>query len=724
VLSVVLWYHFAFVVVSVAMLGVGLSGMILVLWPSLLKADSRAQMGRWAMAMAAAILAAILAIAWIPFDPFRISEAPIQLLWAALVCVALALPFVFGGLAIGTVLMNDARVGRLYALDLLGAATGAVLAPLLLRPLGGLGTLAALGAIASVAAIVLTRGRLRGLAVLVTLPLLLGAATNERLVQLRITSDKQAKPANVVPIMTRWSALARVDVFKRGVLIDGGTAALGIPESMEEAVRSNYSTLPHALLEHPRTLVLGAGAGREVVEALHHRAVEVTGVEINADIVDLTRPGGLADVGLHDDPRVTFVQDEARSYLARAQREWDLIISVHTISNAAFQSGSLALVENHLLTAEAFDELFDHLAPEGVLYITRPEIQIDRLLWTALDALARRGHPDPAGTVMVIRQHSFLAALLVAPRGLRTLDAERLASSHRVELLAPPGLATGPYVEMLDYLQHPDTVPRAIRPATDDRPYFNLRRPWWDLTFADIVEVLGKGEAGRMALEDAPVGQVSLILVACITVFGAFAATIVPIGSRRRMLLVDRASALAVIVLFSALGAAFMLLDLGLIHVFTLFVGPPTVAVAAVLFGLLLGSSAGAWWSERLSTEFNGPAIATVAAVAAIAVPMLAGLVLAWPLALRVAVCVAVTATIAVPLGLPFSLGLRRCRARAPQLLGLAWGVTGFASVLGGVAALLLSSSLGFRSVLVVAALHYAVAALAWRSWATSAASR
>src|SRR5690606_26706434 len=237
VLSVVLWYHFAFVVVSVAMLGVGFSGMILTLWPDLLKADPVKRMGTWALAMASSILASLIVVATVPFDPFQMSDDLVQLIWGACVCLGLAFPFVFGGLAIGTVLMTEnTQTGKVYALDLLGAATGAVLAPSLLRPLGGLGTLATFGVVTGLSAISLTRGWPRVAALCVTLPLLVGAITDEQAVQLRVTSDKPATP-NTPALMTQWSALARIDVFesnggRRLITIDGGTALLSIPSSI------------------------------------------------------------------------------------------------------------------------------------------------------------------------------------------------------------------------------------------------------------------------------------------------------------------------------------------------------------------------------------------------------------------------------------------------------------------------------------------------------------
>lgn len=728
VLSAVLWYHFAFVVVSVAMLGVGLSGMIFALWPNLLEADPIKWMGTWALATVSSILASIVIVARVPFDPFHLSGEPVQLLWGALVCAGLALPFVFGGLAVGTILMNDnAQIGKIYSLDLVGAAVGAVVAPSLLRPLGGLGTLAAFGVIAGLVAISLNRGWMRLAAIFVTLPLLVGAITDERLFALRMTIDKPAKP-NASTIMTQWSALARIDVFEskdgdRRIGIDGGTAMMGIPRSIESSGEP-FCELPYALLERPRVLALGAGAGRDLAQAVNRGATEAIGIEVNPDIVEMTQPGGLADFGLHDDPRVTLVCDEARSYLARAKRQWDLIVSVHTISNAAFQSGSLAMAESYLSTAEAFDELFAHLSPNGVIYMTRPEAQMDRLLWTALDALRRRGHADPAGAVMVVRvpppksqSKSFIAGLLIAPRGLRTVDARALAAAHELELLAAPGLADGAYAQMLDWLEQPDAVPQSVRPVTDDRPYFNLRQHWWELSSEDVLVVLRKGKHGRGALENAPVGQVSLILVAGITVVVAGIATLMPIWLRRKTLLADLVSTASVFVVFSLLGAGFMLVELGLIHALTLFVGPPTIAVAAVLCGLLLGAGLGSRWSEEMPADTNGPARALAAVIAAIPIFVLMDFVLAWPLPARMFACTAMTTLVGVPLGLAFPLALRRCRNHARASMGLAWGVMGFSSVLGGVAAALVSTSLGFRVVLGMAVVSYGLAALVWRVW-------
>ena len=159
--------------------------------------------------------------------------------------------------------------------------------------------------------------------------------------------------------------------------------------------RDFTSNIAYVGKSKPKILIIGAGGGDQVLDALHYGAARITAVEINPIINDIIK-NKMRDFwgDLYSQPEVEVVTEEGRSFVRRSNEKYDAIISVHTISNAAVASGALSLAENYVLTREAFEDYLDHLTPDGVLYFTRPEAQIPRLFSTGREALAARGIND------------------------------------------------------------------------------------------------------------------------------------------------------------------------------------------------------------------------------------------------------------------------------------------------------------------------------------------
>ncbi len=159
VFSVAQWYHFAFMTVSIALLGFGASGSFLALFPSLAsgphptpgpsplpKAQERGggAPGSYtllAVLFALSIVGSYLTINYIPFDSYRIAWERQQLLYLAVYYLSLALPFFFSGLIVGALLAaQPARASTIYASNLTGSALGCLAAVVALPFLGGAGT--------------------------------------------------------------------------------------------------------------------------------------------------------------------------------------------------------------------------------------------------------------------------------------------------------------------------------------------------------------------------------------------------------------------------------------------------------------------------------------------------------------------------------------------------------------------------------------------------------
>jgi spermidine synthase len=432
VLSVTLWYHFGFLVISTALLGFGVSGVMLALWRSL---AGTAQLDRALSLFALGFCVAVVASFWcmqrIPFDPFALATDHHQLLFMPLYLIVVALPFFFAGGTISLLLTRGgSSVNRLYAFDLLGAGLGCALIGWVMPHMGGSGSVlfsAFMGAVAAV----LFAGRTQlvpaiasGLA---ALALLIAGFHGDRILPIHVGAFKSR--GKDTPIYSAWNIMSLVQVFDvpgtakespyRLLLIDAGTAATGIqdlrpdvasvlqkdPRAADDLSQAAYLGRPSA-----RVLIIGPGAGQQVLQAVAVHAASVTAVEINPAITDIVS-NRMNDYwgGLFHQPGVNLINDEGRSFVRRSTETYDTIISVHTISNAAVASGAMSLAENYVLTREAFVDYLNHLAPDGTIYFTRPEYQVPRLLATAREAFEQLGLGSLSNHVIIDTEPTWLS---------------------------------------------------------------------------------------------------------------------------------------------------------------------------------------------------------------------------------------------------------------------------------------------------------------------------
>lgn len=112
-------------------------------------------------------------------------------------------------------------------------------------------------------------------------------------------------------------------------------------------------------------LVLGAGAGNDVAAALRAGATHVDAVEIDPVIAEFGRRYHPEQP--YADPRVTVTVTDGRAFLARAEREYDLIVFALTDSVVKASPLAQLRLENYLFTVEAIARADELLAPGGDL---------------------------------------------------------------------------------------------------------------------------------------------------------------------------------------------------------------------------------------------------------------------------------------------------------------------------------------------------------------------
>jgi len=739
ILSVVMWYHFAFFTISVALFGIAASGLAVYLMPRVFRAD-RALAQAWLAALALAVsvpvcfalFAANPAQAYLTGFLQKTAASGLSLVTLAQVAflyLSAVIPFFLGGL-VGAVIFrhHGAASSRLYASDLIGAGLGCLATVPLLDLVGGPTTMAAvalLGAAAAVAFAAALRDRRRlavaGLAVIAAGGLLALNPTTGWLglkyfrgrpeVDVRYEKWNSFSRVAVRGMGTADSLLVEIDAASNTVMArwDGDPARLA-------PLADGLIAVQYVLLPAPDVFVIGSGGGVDLLTAVAVGARSVTAVEVNPIIVSLMQgPYAGYSGGIYRRPEVTVVTDEARSYIRRSERTWDVIQAGYIDTYAATAAGAFSLTENTLYTRQAYEDYLDHLTPDGIVAIQRyfeePPQQSIRLVTLALAALSQRGAENPAGHIVVVRQDDRASVLVRRS----PFDAEAVARLEEhcartgLELVAAPGRpGQGLYGELLaapDWRRVVADYALDITPVDDDRPFFfYVVKPssFWKGLFVRTGEFMN---ARAVFLLTALLGVAAILAVAMIAI---------PWWAQRRRLPPRSLPAMGY---FGALGLGFMLVEIGLLQRLMLFLGHPALALSVVLATLLLAAGLGSAWTRRIPLERSqGALVGLLAAV----LFMVAIVALAWPIVFhrlvglertgRILVAVLALAPVGFLLGTAMPLGLRRLAHGREELIPWAWAVNGAASVLGSILAMVVAINNGFTVTLLLGALVYLIA--------------
>lgn len=746
-MSIAYFPHVAFLVLSTAMLGTGVAAAVQSLFPIADDVVARAQTAVLMVGAGVAFLVGHAAVHLVGAEPLAVSGAPAELVRLGIALLALALPFAASGAAVTRLLTARGDESfRMYAADLGGAALGCALAVPAMNVVGPRGAIFVAAAVAGGGASLLLPSR-KG-AVALAAGALLGLAASpaaDRLLPLHISSAKVTQSgepfARVLqdPRLTRESeetAHPRLDLVAftpsvHRVMFDAGVAAVRVPRGPTRTPHD--ATVTYELRPGSPTLVIGAGAGWEVQEALHFTRARIDAVEIHPGVMRYVPPRLRA----HD--RVTWHVEDGRTFVESTSNRYGSIIMIHTISNAASAAGALHLSESYLLTVRAAEALIERLDPHGLLLVTRPESQIAR--WVATLQAAAPAAPVHERVIVwrePSRGSSFYGAVLYAKDGFRPGDLDEVGArveSRGLELLHAPA-AGEPADSLVQALGRATGAASRQRldPVTDDRPFFNQRIAFSNLELRDFTEAFGAEDRARMALEDTPFAETSAVLVLLEVLAIGGLAILLPFafgrgpgadfrsesGARRRI-------ATAHLVFYPALGLGFMMVEIALIQKLGILSGSPTRTLAIVLGGLLLGAGLGARAAAGLRQG--------AAAIGAVGVGV-GALGLWWlgsdaliaaaslPLVGRLAVSAGFAFFVGLALGIPFPLGLARSGRLGPRWAAWGFALNAVASVGAPVLALILATEVGFGGVLLTAAAGYLAAAAAYRELAPRGPSR
>lgn len=778
-LSIIQWHHFAGTIISLALLGLGAAGTFTTVFQNWLIPRFHSAFCVNAVLFGLAVPTSFRAAQFVPLNPLEILWDPRQWLFLLQTCLILLLPFFFGGICLTLAFARFKEdVRRIYFFDLLGAGLGVlgIVVLLFVFPPWECPAILSAPGFAAAGLVLLNpsrrRSRVAGILAIVfgaIFPLIWPQAGSFP----KISPYKGLSAALLAPgsriIAERTSPLGWLAVVESpaipfrhapgmslrcsseppaqlGIFVDGDSMS---PITRFDGRVSSVafldcltSALPFHLLKGPRVLVLGAGGGMDVLMAVTHGARAVDAVELDANVISLVRDTFGDYAGrIYGDEKVKVHAAEARSFVSRSRELFDLIQVSLLDSFAASATGGHALSESYLYTVEALSDAYRRLTPGGCLSITRwlkvPPRDSLKLFATAVLALERSGVASPERRIALIR--SWSTTTLLIRNGdfseedlgqvkdfctMRLFDIDfcpgvEPGGTNRFNVLDEPWLSEG--AGALIGKRRGEFVERykfAVEPATDDRPYFSHFFKWG--TLPEILSLKGRG--GLPLIEWAyPVLVMTLIQALALSL----ALILVPLFFLKRNGQAEMGTG-RIAVYFSALGFAFLFMEMAFIQKLILFLGHPIYAASVAIAGFLvfagLGSRCSAVLSRALSPHgSSGNAAATAIAVAvivllsvlyAVFIPELFVRLAGAGDAARVIVSVALIAPLAFPMGMPFPLGLATLAERRPAYIPWAWGINGCTSVLGTVLASLLAVHLGFTAVAIAAAALYGLAAV------------
>jgi len=754
--SVVLFYHFAFLAISIALLGLGAGGVFAYLLRRRLATTNTRTLASRVAAANAVVVVIVLEI--VLHIPVALDVTGKNFFRLTILYLSAAVPFFLTGLLFSVIFAREARrIPRLYGADLCGGALACLAVVPLLNWLGGPNTILvsaiALGAAAITWADMRNVRRNAGLLVLAVVALI-AANHSGRLIDVVYAKGMFRDPAWVE--FARWNALSRVEVDRQGgakaIVIDADASTYIMNADVsrwhetawENALMSAPPALANVLRPHGDFAIIGPGGGVDVLRAVANGSASVTGIEINPIIATTIMRGRYADYAQHlyQRPEVHIQVTDGRSYLRATPQHFDVVQMTLVDTWASTAAGAFALSENNLYTVEAFREYFEHLNPDGMIAITRWEFRQPRealrVVAVAIEALHRLGVTNPARNFMVASEGRLnedgIPVVVLAKKNAFTPQEEAAVVEHLnrysqlASLYLPSRPGQNPFSDLIAS-NAPYAYARRyaynVAPVDDNAPFFFFTlKP---------VQILGERDRKHGIDWKVNVGVLVLVLVLVISAIAVLAFLILPLLLSRGN---ERQSPLPLLY-FVAIGLGYILVEIAFIQRFVLFLGHPTYALTVVIFLLLLSSGAGSLFSRLWLPRAK---MAWMPLVLVVVTLSLYVLLLPGRLAALVGIAFAyrllVSAILLIPLGflmgMPFPSGLRALASTTAPEFGAectgdnavewAWAMNAAASVLGSVLAMVIAIQFGLTVTLACGAVAYLLALSAIPALPTRAA--
>ncbi len=719
--SVILSYHYVFLVLSTAMFGLGMGGL------AAYYLDSKSENGNKYLRASCALFVifipiSIVLMSWLPY----ISNI---FFYAFLMFV----PFFFAGVLLAVIFrLYPEESSRLYAADIFGAAAGVAAAFFLLRKFGGINSALFASVSASVAMIFFSMKNKK-----IILPVFLSGITIVIfIINLSLQFAKEV-PVGDDPIKdlnrliadpekggeiieTRWSAFGRTDLARHKnendimTLFVDGTAGTPMyrfngdiknPDGIiKEMPKTFHGYFPFLFLkdnEKESALIIGSGGGRDILIALMAGIKEITAVEVNKELVDIVRGYSKYNGGIYTNYKnVNIVVDEGRSFLKRSNHKYNAIILTLPVTKSSRSIEGYALTESFLLTEESIIDYLEHLKDDGQLIVLmHNKLMALRMLSISLSAMKKMGIDNQTAMKQLYLFGDKLPLFVLRKKAF-TEDESRLRIEEMQRLGFGDGIVFMPYNKINEH----DSLNKALLLVADGAVSIEKIVKATDKDISAVTDESPFFYKFEKGLPDNIISLLwfSTILCILIVILPFFAGA----GISRHY---------KSILLFMLLGAGFMILEVSLIQRFILFLGSPVVSMSVFLVTLFIGMSIGSFYSNRFSGNEIGYKIGIFSLIIgaeiiiySILLSYLFGFFIGYNFIIRIILAAVLLLPLGFLLGIPFPSGIRLLKLREKDfLIPWMWGINGAASVLGSVLAVAVAIMAGFTSAQFISACCY-----------------
>ena len=766
-LAVAQFYHFAFLVISLALLGFGASGSILSVFPHIKDQPVEKVLSRIGIGFILSIWLTYLVVNWLPFDSYSIAWERRQILYFILYYFALSLPFLVSGLGLGFALaVTEKEHHQIYAANLVGSGLGVLLAPGILGLSGVLGLflICSLAGMGSWFLLVINLNKSKTYWIAVATLIIVGLSA---WISISMENSRGTSPLgfNISPykglsyarqfpgsesVFGKWNHSSRIDVLANagtrrlpglsyvyqgeippqlGLSVDGNA-----PQPITLAGSDDFEVgewLPEwwafSLFNTPDILVLDPGGGFGILQALLGSPASVTAVIPNPLILQAVEETASEYQVLHH-PDVDLVIDDPRAFLAGESGSYELVYLPLTDDYQPVTNGFYSISENYSLTVSGIQSGLSLLSPGGVLVTSRwlqnPPSEGLRLITSLHQALLNMGIQQPENSMVVYRSIQTITAV-VRPTGWEQEDLKALRAfldRCRFDLVWSPNLVTEDlnrwnqlkepiyHQQIKVFFEAPDkevfyqSYPYDITPPTDDRPFYFHFYKWSQAP--GIVASFGKTWQPFGGS-----GYFLLIFLLALVLFLSSLMILIPLWLEGRKGQKKAPGAFWIFIYFGSIGIGFMFLEIPLISQWSLFLREPVYAFSLIIGVLLLSSGLGSMVADR--SWIQRGLIIPILFLSGVGFILFATLnkelVLSWPAWIRILVPCLGLSPLGFSLGTFFPVGMSWIKNYFPGLVPWAWAVNGSVSVIASVLAAVLSLQGGYPLVISLGVFFYFV---------------
>lgn len=754
VFSISLWYHFVWMIISIALFGFGISGTFLMVYPNLSKRKTDKTLYFASLLYSISIIITYIVSNKVPFDPVKISWDNMQLAYLIVYYILLAIPFFLSGLASAIAIeKSDQKINVLYFSSFIGSAVGSIFVLPFFKYLGGSGVIVFTSLMGALGALFFLLNHRKGA------PIFLGWFI---LLVIFLPFSQTVFPVNISPyksmnialryqdaelIETHWNSYSRIDVVESGfiryapglsltyqgsiphqigIFVDGSelNAVTRYNGSLNSLEFINYlpSFLPYHLFSNPRSLVVDTGGGIGILTAIKGESEKITATEENEVIVDLLGDEYSDFSGdIYQKANVQTVISDGRSFIQSSKMEFDLIDLSLTGGVSPTSTGLYSVSENYLYTEEAFVSFIEHLSSEGILSVQRmllpPPREDVRVVSIAISALDKIGVSKPETHIAVYRSWGTLN-LLVGKTQFNDqqlsmirefcsemgFDVVYLSDITINEVNIYNKFPSPIYYEIIteiveDRTEFYDDYLFDITATNDEKPFFFSFFKW-----NRLIETYNNLDNRWQALVE---GGLLIPIVVIQSLILSLVFIILPVRGFDNG--IDRKNVLYLSYFF-LIGMGYMFIEVTTIQRFILVLGNPVYSVSLVLFSLLLSSGLGSYFSNRI-TSGGKSHLALLTSIGGISIlymviSPLVYYLLGLSFSIRIFVSMICICPLGFLMGMPFPLGIRLLSSKR-EIINWAWAVNGCASVIGSIIPTIIALYYGFSRVYLLAGVCY-----------------